>query len=403
MLRLATESDATFAPYSNICPISGWTGAKVMRTGINVWDGQWEVGQIEDTTGAKFTGNRVCSKNYIRCLPNTTYYFYYGGTNYSWNAVVYAYDANKNYLGFTAQTRFTISSAVKTFTTTADTHYLMFQIHPDYGTTYNNNVSINYPSTETGYHAYEGEIYPITFPSSAGTVYGGTLTVNKDGTGTLVVDKKQTLIKNETWTANPEYERLYATINDINVYPFTRQNPLICSAYQTIADRRGIQQVPNMSIYAAGEDNPGVEKRIYIKDIDKCSDATTFVTAMGNEQIVYELATPITYDLTPVEVTTLLGVNNIWADTGDTALTYIAEPKRYINNQISASQRLMELIVTANREDSMKATKAYVQGELMIVNNTLYKASTSIANGATLTVNTNVTATTVAAEIAALA
>lgn len=29
MIRLASESDATFAPYSNICPISGWDAAKV--------------------------------------------------------------------------------------------------------------------------------------------------------------------------------------------------------------------------------------------------------------------------------------------------------------------------------------------------------------------------------------
>ena len=51
----------------------------------------------------------------------------------------------------------------------------------------------------------------------------------------------------------------------------------------------------------------------------------------------------------------------------------------------------------------MTATKAYSSGDLLIVNGTLYKASTSIANGATLTEGTNVTATTVAAEIAALA
>ena len=29
MIRLATETDATFAPYSNICPISGWTAANI--------------------------------------------------------------------------------------------------------------------------------------------------------------------------------------------------------------------------------------------------------------------------------------------------------------------------------------------------------------------------------------
>ncbi|MBQ3276267.1 MAG: hypothetical protein IJH47_04315, partial [Oscillospiraceae bacterium] len=36
MIRLATETDSTFAPYSNICPISGWTEAKVTRTGKNI-------------------------------------------------------------------------------------------------------------------------------------------------------------------------------------------------------------------------------------------------------------------------------------------------------------------------------------------------------------------------------
>ena len=29
MIRLSSVSDATFAPYSNICPIAGWTGANV--------------------------------------------------------------------------------------------------------------------------------------------------------------------------------------------------------------------------------------------------------------------------------------------------------------------------------------------------------------------------------------
>ena len=63
----------------------------------------------------------------------------------------------------------------------------------------------------------------------------------------------------------------------------------------------------------------------------------------------------------------------------------------------------MELIVTANHEDEMKASKAYSAGDLLIVNGTLYKATTSIANGAALTVGTNVSATTVANELAALA
>ncbi len=41
-------------------------------------------------------------------------------------------------------------------------------------------------------------------------------------------------------------------------------------------------------------------------------------------QVVYGLAEPKTYQLTPAEVTTLLGVNNIWADTGDVSLEYLS-------------------------------------------------------------------------------
>ena len=35
MIRLSTEQDSTFAPYTNICPIEGWTGAELDRVGKN--------------------------------------------------------------------------------------------------------------------------------------------------------------------------------------------------------------------------------------------------------------------------------------------------------------------------------------------------------------------------------
>lgn len=55
-----------------------------------------------------------------------------------------------------------------------------------------------------------------------------------------------------------------------------------------------------------------------------------------------------------------------------------------------------------NREDSMKASKSYCEGDLIVVGNKLYKALVRIASGAVLTVGTNVKQTTVAAEIAAV-
>ena len=38
MVRLSSVSDATFAPYSNICPISGWTGCNISHSGADTSD-----------------------------------------------------------------------------------------------------------------------------------------------------------------------------------------------------------------------------------------------------------------------------------------------------------------------------------------------------------------------------
>ncbi len=67
----------------------------------------------------------------------------------------------------------------------------------------------------------------------------------------------------------------------------------------------------------------------WISDRDVYAEGTTPTTGA---QVVYKLATPITYDLTPQEITSLLGVNNVWSDTGDTDVTYRADTKLYLES-----------------------------------------------------------------------
>ena len=52
-------------------------------------------------------------------------------------------------------------------------------------------------------------------------------------------------------------------------------------------------------------------------------------------QIIAELATPQTIQLTPQEVALLKGQNNLWCDSGDTAVTYYADIQRYIDKKLS--------------------------------------------------------------------
>ena len=84
----------------------------------------------------------------------------------------------------------------------------------------------------------------------------------------------------------------------------------------------------------AGETLPST----WISDRDVYSAGATPTTGA---QVVYELATPVTYQLTPQEVSTLLGQNNIWADAGDTSVTYKADTKLYIDKKFTELQALI--------------------------------------------------------------
>lgn len=137
------------------------------------------------------------------------------------------------------------------------------------------------------------------------------------------------------------------------------------------------------------------------------NNAQTFKSAVSGQYLVYELATPTTSTADPFEPNQIcdpsgteeyIDTRTVQVPVGHETI-YHQSMRSYVDNQ----NKLMDLIITANREISMKATKAYTSGALIIVDGKLYKASSSIANGATLTVGTNVTATTVAAELAALA
>lgn len=66
----------------------------------------------------------------------------------------------------------------------------------------------------------------------------------------------------------------------------------------------------------------------WISDRDAYAPGTT--PTIG-AQVVYKLAEPIEYQLTPQEIRTLPGVNNIWSDAGDVSVESPADTKTYID------------------------------------------------------------------------
>ena len=73
---------------------------------------------------------------------------------------------------------------------------------------------------------------------------------------------------------------------------------------------------------------------IYVADSDY-ENATEFTDAVSGQEYCYKLAEPIEIQLTPNQINSLYGVNNIWADSGDTEVEYRADTKLYINKKIA--------------------------------------------------------------------
>ena len=138
---------------------------------------------------------------------------------------------------------------------------------------------------------------------------------------------------------------------------------------------------------------------ICVKDTTHAAlSAEDFKAIVTGQQFIVRLAAPITYQLTPTEVRTLLGTNNIWADTGNSDVEYRADPTLYLDRRLTASRS-----VIAGVESGLTASRNYASGSLLIVGDTLYKLSSPIENGGVIQPGVNAAATTVAEQLLLLA
>lgn len=304
----------------NVRPISGWDGANVGVYGANLWDEEWEQGVI--TSGEKVP-NTSCirSKNYISVKPNKTYYLYCGSATNQYFIRPVFYDLEKHYIENGAW------CANGTFTTPDNCYYIYLTTQTassaQYGGTYNNDISINYPSTDTSYHAYNGHTYPISWQTQCGIVYGGNFKLFKDGGKwycTVTADKvKYTPTTSDTLggyvhTSNNGWAFTLNNSPSLKVGGDVISNINVPTAY-TVTTNDGFCKVAvNKVIFFLSDSNNNLSADSSNSDIKNAFD--TFVTNYS-PQAVYELATPQTYQLTPTAVASILGVNNVSVDTGN--------------------------------------------------------------------------------------
>ena len=169
--------------------------------------------------------------------------------------------------------------------------------------------------------------YAVDWTSEAGTVYGGTLDVV---TGVLTVDKKYftqsgdvLLYGNWGHDNAPLYYFLIDTTIPIKVYADTQGDGYILTNYFSANTGSGPELMKNNEIRT--RDN--TPDRLYFR-WDSAGSLADINAAFAENplQIVAELATPLTYQLTATQVELLIGQNNVWSDSNEAVtLTYVIE------------------------------------------------------------------------------
>ena len=376
MIRLASETDQTFAPYSNICPITGRDSVTVVRTGVNVWNEEWELGTFNANGEPVTSNNNVRTKNFISVKPSTAYYFRVPSVGIT----AFYYDADKTCIGVFAVS----SSQVKT----TDANAMFMRFRTGALTTYNHDISINYPSTDHDYHP--GNVQSVTVQLGT-TVYGGTVDFT---TGTMTVTDAMVDATALNWSKSASQSNPNGTyFSAIASVPFLGWgnggiNTAISNALAK-ASLTGMDSTENANTFWWNTDRTGY--RCVWGAPSGGSTLAEFTEFLQQNSVVFvgKLATPLTVQLTPEQMSTLKGTNNVWSDADSVTVEYVADPKLYI-------ARLTE------PDADMVADANITSGSYFMVGNNLYLATANIASGAAIVPGVNCTKTNLASALNAI-
>jgi len=390
----AVQSGSGTPSPSNVRAISGFSACNLYGTGSNIWGGEMFAdsfantnGYTKNTTTKTFTFRNAQYAPYDDTLfsgvfkPNTQY-------TIIWR---YTAEANNNCVrveytdGTVTTITMTASSSKVTYRTVTAANKTIKRVYIGY---YSNGlVTIYYD--ESG--LFEGDVAESAFEPFGTThnipfgqtVYGGTLDVLS---GVLTVTHTLYNLGDYTWVNEGNG---VARIDGAQ-YDLKFQGSVICSIYNGGSTQDGGIYVGNAQSYPL----------IRIKDATRITSETTaeqIKTLVTGGQVAFELYEPTTIQLTPAQVSTLLGLNNIFADTGDISLSYFTQNANAINDIAESNTRtalntdvpktdLTDIFVTGTKNNTGVTISA---GTYFYVNGQLALCKQAISANADLTFNTN--------------
>ena len=350
--NMQIESGSTaspYEPYSNICPITGWDGVEVPIAGDNllpmpITSGTYANGvTVTVNPDLSFTITKPTNSGWTSFALGTftlkagTYTLiedddasgnagmelFNDDTGASITATRYV---KRRVITLTETTRVRATFARSAAATDVLTKLMLF---------------IGDTATAEAYEPYQGNTYTQEFEDELGntlTVYGGEseivggvlkVTHGIIDLGTLQWGKYTQWGSDHTFLAS-------LTFNGTGITTGVPPETFKSDAY------KGITQAAALSGTDTGFWVRGDNQTLYFSDA-RYMDASAYKSAVGGLHLVYPLATPITYTLTPQQVETLIGTNNIWSDAGEVTVEIADDPNKIVNPTLYDAKPLIKV------------------------------------------------------------
>lgn len=322
----------------NIRPITGWTGTKISHTGANLFGGNALGAAIlgSCTSAAVQTGNivylpkgsaniKTAAADRIRILENQlpdgryTIYIKQGENTNATRSLftVFYTDGTSISIG---DSHYDATAKVWRYPTNSSKSVRFIRMNRDA------SDPIEYDISQSGvfvgnvaladFAAYTGNTHDVAFPSEVGTVYGGTLDVTN---GELVVNTVAVPITPDT--VSNRSEKGYACVVIGTVGYVNADVPQICNVLPTVASASSVKNGAFIVYNSSGYNRahiafcfPGCygANAAETRSLN-VAKVTELIESGTTPIVVFGISEPQTYELTPVEVKTLLGLNNIWS------------------------------------------------------------------------------------------
>lgn len=336
----------------NVRPISG-------RTGVNLWAGGKNIIDVEKYGDLSKSGVQITvdpenqtitidgtTSGAISSIPvSTSLHIPAGNVEYSIRVIPVAGTITPNSEGMYGT--FTFGNRLRPIDRVSaplnggennkslNTSDICYSLYIQSGISFENytiKVQVEVSPASTSYTPYNPSSKKITVPFGQ-TVYGGTLDWT---TGVLTITHEKVIFDgSEEWAFGSQFNG-YSSSKE---HKYKDEFLPICN----IAKGAIRNEITGYSIRA------NYNSFRFQGFADKYPDVDSFKAFLQtqNAEIIAELVTPITVQLTPQEILALSGVNTIYADTGDVTVAGRADPNAVIQ-QLAARIAALESAAVAN-------------------------------------------------------